>query len=163
MIELTHKVLTELILLFIFLLAIASYASYVFGSKVTRILERQAALKKQTDSEFELTTLFELSYEDLKNELESEIDVLQHALLMAKLDARYIALDWTNSQPNEPWAHWQLAKAYHQLEEYANVKKTLTRIQDSFPGWNTNIEDWIKENDARLSEQLPAASRSQKE
>lgn len=153
MVELTHIMLLELILVLIFVFVVASYASYVFGASMARISKKEPCLKKQIAYECEIDELYALEQDVLIGGHQIKIHELEQLLLGAKLDAKYMALDWAASQPNEAWAHWNLAKAYSQLGEYFEVKKTLGRIQKSHPGWNVSIEDWLEKVNAHLTRQ----------
>lgn len=64
---------------------------------------------------------------------------------------KFTALEWTASYPNDPWAHWYLAKAYDQLGDYVETKKCLIHIQKISPSWNESIEPWLESIEKHLS------------
>lgn len=67
------------------------------------------------------------------------------------LAAKFSALEWVSSHPNEPWAHWYLAKAYDQLGEYVETKQTLLHLQKISPEWNDTIAPWLESNEEHLT------------
>jgi len=67
------------------------------------------------------------------------------------LGAKFSALEWVSSHPNEPWAHWYLAKAYDQLGEHVETKQTLLHLQKISPEWNDTIEPWLESNEENLT------------
>ena len=85
---------------------------------------------------------------------------IQHKKREAELDemlakgnafgAKFTALEWVTSHPNEPWAHWYLAKAYDQLGKYVETKQTLLHIKEISPSWNDSIEPWLESNEEHL-------------
>lgn len=73
--------------------------------------------------------------------------------MLAKGDAvgaKFAALKWISSHPEEPWAHWYLAKAYDRLEEYVKAKRTLTELQQLNPSWRNDIEPWLNSVEEKL-------------
>jgi hypothetical protein len=152
MIEITNQNILEFVLLFIFLLAVVSYASYIFGSGVTRAEEREISLKKLNDLEFELAELFDLENEVIKLELNEKISELELSLLKSKWDASRIAKDWVESQPDEPYAYWNLAKTYETLEEYELLKETLSKLLKKHSNFDSYVEEWLAETNEKLSE-----------
>lgn len=151
MIEITQKMLLELTVLLLFVLAAASYAAYRFGSSIAHTLEKEASLKKQTAYELEMDELIKLNVDVLADEHQLKVHALEQSLLSVKMDAKYMAMDWVDSLPNEPLPHWNLAKAYDQLGEYSRAKKTLIHLQKKHPGWNIHIDDWLTDINARLT------------
>jgi uncharacterized membrane-anchored protein YhcB (DUF1043 family) len=126
----TQEMLFELTFirwLLIALVVIGLYFSYVFVSVMNGISNNQDTLNKQSKKK-------------------EKIDELEQLLSDKNaLAAKFMAIEWLASQPNEPWAHWYLAKAYDQLGDYVETKKTLMHIQKTHPDWSGSIETWLEE------------------
>ncbi len=130
MIQLTQEMLFELTFirwLLIAVVVVGLYASYVFISIMNTISENQESLKKRSEQQIKIDELKKLLSDD------------------QALAAKFMAIEWTASHPNEPWAHWYLAKAYDKLGDYIETKKTLTYIQNTHPDWSGSIETWLEE------------------
>jgi tetratricopeptide (TPR) repeat protein len=135
MAELSQEILSELEVikwLLIVLVVIGLYFSYVFFAVSHQVTSESGSLRKQLQHK--------------KREADFEE-------MLAKGDAtgaKFAGLEWTNSYPNEPRAHWYLARAYEQLGDYLEAKKTLRHLQTINPSWNSSIEPWLESIEEHL-------------
>lgn len=134
--ELTQDILSELLIikwLLIIVVVVALYFTFLFFGAMKNLEGGKGVFGKQI--------------QDKKrgNELEEMLEKGD------AVGAKYTALEWTNSRPNEPWAHWYLAKAYDQLEEYVETKKVLVHLQKISPSWNNSIEPWLESVEEHLT------------
>jgi len=134
--ELTQDILSELHVikwLLIIVAIVALYFTFLFFSAMKRLESGKGVFGKQIHNK------------KRENELQE---------MLAKGDAigaKFTALEWTNSRPNEAWAHWYLAKAYDQLGEYVETKKVLTHLRKISPNWNNSIEPWLESVEEHLT------------
>lgn len=148
MITMSHTMLIELAILFMFTLLLSSFIAFFAGEKLGKILKEVDSIKMQADNEKELEELLKLN--DLEWEIKTE--PLHQALLVAKLDTKYMAIDWLDDVPNHPRPLWHLATAYDRLNDDINLKHTLIRLQKELPNWNLcAVDEWLQAVNARLN------------
>jgi len=126
--ELTQGILSELQTikwLLVVLVVVTLHFTFYFFYVLNKLTKESGAIGKK------------VKHKERSAELEE---------MLAKGDAvaaKFTAQEWTISHPNEPWAHWYLAKAYDQLGDFVETKKSLVLIQKISPTWNDAIEPWL--------------------
>ena len=70
-------------------------------------------------------------------------------------EAKFSALEWLSAQPKEPYAHWFLAKAHYQLDEWVEAKQAFETAVRIAPDWSQAVTPWLEKIDEHLENATP--------
>lgn len=119
------------------LLAIALYCLFIFIRTADKLADKKSVLNQQAEKERLKQDLDNLLYQGMAD------------------SAKTSAYDWVSREPNEPYAHWFLAKSHYQLGDLVESKKVFSRIIIIEPGWERVVRPWIEKIDEEISNSGP--------
>lgn len=70
-------------------------------------------------------------------------------------EAKFSAQEWVAKEPKQPYAHWYLAKAHHQIGELVEAKAAFQATMDVAPNWTEAVTPWLRRIEEEIKNRGP--------